>query len=133
MAHGVFTAGGPLNLSPGSAVNFETHGSESHCFGNSYGSILIRHPGLYFIAISVDIPKNADVDTVMRLELDGRAVAPPEIAVCTDCRGCASNFCGHAVLHAGAGSLLKLVTLHELFIECSTAQPVFTVTLLRIR
>ena len=130
--HGVFTAGGPLNLSAGSAVNFENHGGETHCFGNSYGSILIRHPGLYFVAVTVDIPKNADVDTVMRFELDGRAITPPEIAVCAGCGGCASNFCGHAIIQACAGSLLKLVTLREFFIECTTAQPVFTVTLFRI-
>ena len=132
-AHGVFTAGGPLNLSPGSAVNFENRGGDPHCFGNSYGSILIRHPGLYFAAISVDIPKNADADTVMRFELDGRAITPPEIVMSTDCGGCATNFCGHAIFQACAGSLLKLITLRELFIECTTAQPVFTVTLFKIR
>lgn len=131
-AHGVFTANGPLNLSPGSAVNFENRGGDPHCFGNSYGSILIRHPGLYFAAITVDIPKNADADTVMRLELDGRAITPPEIAVCTGCSGGPCNFCGHAIFRACAGSLLKLVTLRELSIECTTAQPVFTVTLFRI-
>ena len=130
--HGVFTAGGPLNLSAGGAVNFKPRVGESHCFGTSYGSILIRHPGLYYAAITVDIPKHSDVNTVMRLELDGRAITPPEIPVCADCDGCAASFCGHAIFHACAGSLLKLITLRELAIECSTAQPVFTITLFRI-
>ncbi len=106
---------------------------DSRYFTTSYGNILIRRPGLYYAAVTVDIPKNTEIDTVMRLELDNQNITPPEIAVATVCDGSTSNFAGHTVFHAGAGSLLKLSSLREMVVDSSTAQPIFTLTLTRIR
>ena len=113
-------------------MDLEARSIDSRYFSTSYGSILIRRPGMYYAAVTVDIPKNTEVDTVMRLELDNQNITPPEIAVSTSCDGTTSNFAGHAVFRASAGSLLKLSSLRELTIDSGTAQPVFTVTLFRI-
>jgi hypothetical protein len=87
---------------------------------------------VYFAAVTVDIPGNAEVDTVIRLELDGRSIAPPEIAVTTNGGETTANYAGHAVFHAGAGSLLRLCSLNAMRVDCATAQPVFTLILFRI-
>ena len=130
--HALFSVGGPISLSAGGSVELEARNVDARCFTTSYGSILIRRPGLYYAAVTVDIPKHTEVDTVMRLELDNHNIMPPEIAVTTDCGDTTANFAGHTIFHAGAGSLLKLCSLREMIIDCGTAQPVFTVTLFRI-
>ena len=122
-----------MNLTARGSVNFECRSAESGNFSVSYGSILIRRPGLYYVHVTADIPKSADVDTVMRLELDGQPVAPPELAISTGCGGGTANFSGCAIIHAGAGSMLKLVTLRDLCIETATAQPLFTISAMPIQ
>ena len=131
-AHAVFTADAPICLSAGDAVDFEVCSTDAHCFTTSYGNILIRRPGLYCAAVTVNIPKNVETDTVMQLELDGQCIAASETAVSTICDGSTSNFAGHAIFRAGSGSLLKLVSRRALSIDCSAAQPVFTLTLFKI-
>ena len=130
--HAAFSASGPIRLSEGGTVGFEACHADSDAFSTSYGSILIRRPGLYFAAVTVDIPANTETDTVMRLELDHQNIAPHEIAVNTCDDGTTSNYAGHAVFHAKAGSLLKLRSLKELSIHCAAAQPVFTLTIFRL-
>lgn len=130
--HAVFSASGPIRLSEGGTVGFEACHADSEAFSTSYGSILIRRPGLYFAAVTVDIPANTEADTVMRLELDHQNIAPPEIAVNTCDDGTTSNYAGHAVFHAKAGSLLKLRSLKELTIHCAATQPVFTLTIFQL-
>ena len=129
----MFAAGGPVSISSGGSVDFEARNADGDTFATSYGNILIRRPGMYYAAITVDIPKNTEVDTVMRLELDNQNITPPEIAVATAGDCITSNFTGHTVFHANAGSLLKLTSLRDMDVGCTTAQPVFTLTLIRIR
>ena len=97
-----------------------------------HGGIRLRRPGIYCVMVSVDIPQNADVDTVMRLELDGRILTPPEIHVDTQGCECARSHTGCATFCANAGSTLRLTTLRELNVPCTSARPVFTVTVVRI-
>ena len=68
----------------------------------------------------------------MRLELGNQALVPPEIAVTTAIDGATDNYAGHTVFHARAGELLKLSTLEALTISQTTAQPVFTLTLIKL-
>jgi len=131
--HAVFTAGSPIDLSAGSAVNFESLDTDSHYFALSYGNILIRRPGLYYAAVTVNIPKHTEIDTVLRLEIDGQGAVSPEIPVAAVCSDTTACFSGQAVFHACAGSLLKLSSLREMQIDHRCAQPVFTLTLFRIR
>ena len=128
----MFSADGPIRLSEGGTVNLEASHVDSSYFSTSYGSILIRRPGLYYAAVTVDIPGNTEVDTVMRLELDNQNITPPEIAVTTNDDETTSNYAGHTVFHAKAGSLLKLRSLREMAVHCATSQPVFTLTIFRI-
>ena len=50
----------------------------------------------------------------------------------TDCDDETHNFSGSTVFFASCGSLIKLSSLRELTIDQTTAQPVFTLTLIRI-
>lgn len=110
----------------------EPRSVDSNYFSTSYGSILIRRPGLYYAAITVDVPAHTEVDTIMRLELDNQNISPPEIAVTTTDDETTSNYAGHTVFHANAGSLLKLSSLRDFCVHCTTAQPLFTITLFKL-
>ena len=83
--------------------------------------------------MTADIPRRTEVDTTLRLELNNQIISPPEIAVVTDCDDETHNFAGSTVFFANANSLIKLSSLRELTISNTTAQPVFTLTLIRIR
>lgn len=130
--HAVFSADGPIRLPEGGCVGLEVSRADSDYFTVSRGGILIRRPGVYFAAVTVDIPGSTEVDTVLRLELDGRSIAPPEIAVTTNDDETTANYAGHAVFHAGAGSVLRLSSLRGINVGCATTHPVFTLTLFRI-
>ena len=128
----MFSADGPIRLPEGGCVGLEVSRADSDYFTVSRGGILIRRPGVYFAAVTVDIPGSTEVDTVLRLELDGRSIAPPEIAVTTNDDETTANYAGHAVFHAGAGSVLRLSSLRGINVGCATTHPVFTLTLFRI-
>ena len=129
---GVFTANGPINLSAGGTINLTGRNVNTDCFTTSFGSIRIRRAGIYFAMVTADIPVGTCVDTTLRLELGNQALVPPELAIVThsDCES--HNFAGSTVFCAKAGELLKLSTLDALTIGQTTAQPVFTLTLIQI-
>jgi len=129
--HGVFFAHGAISLSAGGAVPLTARYADAQCFSCSYGNILIRRPGLYYAAVTMDVPGDCPISTVIRLELDNQAVCPPEIPVDTGCGGPAANFAGHTVFHARAGSLLKLSSLEAISLPDSGRQS-FTLTLFRL-
>lgn len=104
----------------------------SHTFSTSYGSILIRRPGTYYAAITADIPAGTEVETALHFELNGQPLDCPALNIDT-CGGCgATNYAASGVFRAGAGSLLKLIGMNDLNICKAGAQPVFTVTLIRL-
>lgn len=123
---GVFSASGPISLPAEGAVNLNARNVNADFFTASCGSIRIRRSGLYYAAVTADIPCESAVDTILRLELGSQPLVPPELAVTT------GNYAGHTVFHARAGELLKLSTLEALTISQTTAQPVFTLTLIKL-
>jgi hypothetical protein len=128
----MFSAGGRLCLAAGESVEFEAQETTGGCFGVSYGSIVIRRSGTYCAAVTVDIPKGAEVDTVMRLELSGRSAPLAEIPVEKDCGGASANFAGHAVFTAGEGAVLKLTTLNDFEIPCGCGRPIIKLLIHRV-
>jgi len=128
----VFALNGPVNLTPGCAVALTQRESNTDLFEADHGSIVIRESGFYYVAITVDIPKNAQVDTTMQLELNNRTLLPPRLAVSTSGDCTTGNFAGHTVFAAEAGSVLKLDSQEYMNVHCSPAQQVFTLTLIRL-
>ena len=128
----MFTANGPINLSAGGTINLTGRNVNTDCFTTSFGSIRIRHTGIYFAMVTADIPIGTCVDTTLRLELGNQVLVPPELAIVTHSDCDTHNFAGSTVFCAKAGELLKLSTLDALTISQTTAQPIFTLTLIQI-
>lgn len=129
---GVYAACAPLSVSAGDAVPLSLQNACSHTFSTSYGSILIRRPGIYYAAVAADIPACAEVETALSFELNGQTIDCPALNIDT-CGGCgAMNYAASGVFRAGAGSLLKLISMNDLNICKACAQPVFTITLIRL-
>ena len=126
----MFTADGPVLLSAGDSVVFEPGNTSDRCFTSGRGGIVIRRPGTYHVSVTVHIPRGADVDTVLSLELNGCDDVIAQIDVDTDC-GHAASFTGNAVFRADAGAALNLTTLNDMEIPCG-GRPVFRLTLIRI-
>ena len=129
---GVFTANGPINLSAGGTINLTCRNVNTDCFTTSFGSIRIRRAGIYFAMVTADIPVGTCVDTTLRLELGNQVLVPPELSIVTHSDCDTNNFAGSTVFCARAGELLKLSTLDALTVSQTTAQPVFTLTLIQI-
>lgn len=121
-----------MSYAPGGTVGLVPRDCNTDIFDIDNGSVIIRAPGCYFAALTVDIPQGTEVSTTMRLSLDNRMITPPQIAVTTDDGGITNNFAGHTVFTAGPGSVLSLETQDALEIAGATAQPVFTLTLFRL-
>ena len=129
---GVFTADGPINLSAGGTINLTCRNVNTDCFTTTYGSIRIRRAGIYFAMVTADIPVGTCVDATLRLELGNQVLVPPELSIVTHSDCDTHNFAGSTVFCARAGELLKLSTLDALTVSQTTAQPVFTLTLIQI-
>ena len=129
----MFEADCPVSLAAGGSVDFEARSADARYFGESRGNVLIRRPGLYYAAITVNIPKDVCTDTVLNLEMEGRSDALLSLPVATQDDCTASNFAASAVFHAKAGALLKLTTLNDLCVPCGCGHPLITLTLIKIR
>lgn len=124
---GMFAVSGPFNIASGCTVGLKARSAEARWFTVRDGCITIRKAGTYHLAVIVNIPAGETVDTVLSLELDGSLI-PPELNIET-CAG--SDYAGHTVFHAEAGSVLKLNTQNTL--SCTAAaNPVITMIVTRI-
>lgn len=128
----MFALNGPLSLAPGGAVELVVRDGNTELFDIDNGNIILRDSGMYYAALTVDVPRDVEVDTTMRLELDNRTLIPPQLAVTTSVDGTSNNFSGHTVFAANAGSVLRLSTQEFLNVHTATAQPLFTLTLIRL-
>lgn len=128
----MFSVNGPIALTAGSSATLATRNVSSDCFTSSYGNVLFRRSGVYYAALTVDIPENSVVDTTVKLDLDGQEIVPSAINVTTTSDSASDNFAGHAVFRAEEGSVLKIVSKDAMTVNQATATPLFTLTLVRI-
>jgi len=124
----MFAVNGPFDFASGCTVGLKARSADAQFFSVHDGCITIRKAGTYHLAVIVNIPMGETVDTVLSLELDGQRLAPPELVIET-CSG--NDYAGHTVIHADAGSVLKLNTQNTLCCA-STHDPVISMIITRI-
>ena len=124
---GSFTSYGPFSITDGGTIPLT--GQSCEC---TAGGIVIPQDGVYYAVVSVNVPVNTDMDTCIRLELNDRRLTPPDIDIHAYGSCAAHSYSGNAVFRAEAGSLLRLVSTEPISCPDVTAQPVFTLTLIRL-
>lgn len=130
--YGVFTLSGAVHISAGGAAEFAPCDVNPDSFTCRGSSIVIRRPGLYRAALTVEIPKFTEADTVLHLDLNGNAIPAAEIAV--DAADCAAavSYTTDAVFEACAGAKLKLRATNALNIGREGGGTLIKLTIYRI-
>lgn len=104
------------------------------CFSVTGNEIVLQSPGVYYAALSVDVPAQTAVDSVIGLQLNGVPVSPPQLEVVTTATGESTmNYTGSGVFSASAGSVLQVVSSDAFSVPDTTAQPVLSLVLVRLR
>lgn len=128
-----FSIYGPVDVAAGGAIGLTMRDANTNLFTVEGGRILLRAPGVYYAAVTADIPTEIATNTVLQTELNSRVLTQPQIAIETATTGtAASNFAGQAVFQADCGSVLRLLSQDALSVTTATAQPLFTLTLIRL-
>ena len=97
------------------------------------GSITLEAGGAYHAALTVDVPPDNIVDSILAIELDGYPLTPPGLTVTADTTdGSTANYAANCIFHAEAGSVLRLTASDPISINAATAQPVFTLVLMKL-
>lgn len=130
--YGVFALKGSVRLSAGGAAEFTPCDVNPDYFKCRDGCIIIKRPGLYRAALTVDVPRFTETDTVLSLDLNGKSIPASEIAV--DAADCAAavSYTTDAAFEACAGSKLRLCTSNAMNIDCEDSRNVLRLTLYRI-
>ena len=124
---GAFTSYGPFSIADGGTIPLT-----GQCCECTAGGIVIPQDGVYYAVVSVNVPCGTDMDTCIRLELNDRRLTPPDISVHA-CGSCTTHsYSSNAVFRAEAGSLLRLISTEHISCPDATAEPVFTLTLVRL-
>lgn len=128
-----FSLYGPVDVAAGGAINVVERDTNTNLLSVEGGRIILRAPGVYYAAVTTDIPLEIAVNTVLQMELNSRILTQPQIAVeTTTSDTAASNYAGHTVFQAECGSVLRLLSQSALNITTASTQPIFTLTLVRL-
>lgn len=82
--------------------------------------------------LTADIPRFAEADTVLGLDLNGKRIAAAEMTL--DANDCVSamNYTADAIFEACAGDKLRMCTANALNIGCDSGRNLFKLTIYRI-
>lgn len=127
-----FAASAPVNLAAGDCVGFSCISENSSHFTATGEGIRIHHAGCYMVVYTVHVPANETVCSRFLLTLNGDRIASSAADVSTIADGSTNGYTMHALVHAQAGSLLKLATLGPVSICSGPASNVFTLSIHKI-
>lgn len=96
------------------------------------GGVSLHRSGVYQVFMTVDIPTGMSIDTLICMELDGRRMSLPELAVTSDSHTATHNYAAGTVFHADSGAILKLVSRQPLACPHTTDHPLITLTLIKV-
>ena len=127
-----FAADTPVELAAGDAVELSPTFANTGDFTASQEGVRIHRAGDYLAVYTVHIPAQHAVSSRFLLTLDGARIeaSAQDVATVADCS--TNGYTMHAMFHAEAGSLLKLVSLRPVSVCASSASNVFTLSLTRI-
>ena len=127
-----FAAHTPVELAAGDSVDLSPCFDDSGDYTASREGVRIHRAGNYLAVYTVHIPANQAVSSRFLLTLDGARIeaSAQDVVAAADCN--TRGYTMHAMFHAGADSLLKLVSLNPVSIRASSASNVFTLSLTRI-
>ena len=133
VAGAFFTSGSPFSLTAGSALPLTAANVYDAAISAEKGGVRIASEGTYFALYTAQVPvtPSVPVNTQLRLELNGVAVAGSERALHSSPNNATAFVAGQAVFRAGADSMLFLRTVSALNVSAADADSV-TVSILRL-
>jgi len=127
-----FAAAAPVTLAAGDCVELSCTSEQTDHFTATCEGIRIHRAGSYMVIYTVHVPANEIVSGRFMLTLDGDRVASSAAEVSTVANGTSNGYSMHAMVHARAGSLLKLVSMNQLSICPGPCSNVFTLSISKI-
>lgn len=129
--YALYAANGPISLQAGGIVPWTARNVNGNDFILNNGSIQILRSGMYYAALTADIPANTTVNTTIGMSLNNQPIVPPQLVINTASEAENNNYAGHTIFYANEGSVLQVNSLNALTVGATT-QPVFTLTLFRL-
>lgn len=129
--YALYAANGPISLQAGGIVPWTARNVNGNDFILNNGSIQILRSGMYYAALTADIPANTAVNTTIGMSLNNQPIVPPQLVINTASEAENNNYAGHTIFYANEGSVLQVNSLNAMTVGATT-QPVFTLTLFRL-
>lgn len=127
-----FSAGAPITLTAGNAVNLSRTSNPSDAFSVTSEGIRIFCPGVYMVLYTVNIPEDATVSSVFALTLNGTRVPASSTNVVTADDAVTDSYTMHTLVQANSGDLLSLVSLSDVSIATTSSVNIFTLTIVKV-
>jgi len=123
-----FFAAAPVELAAGDCVSLSCNAETGGEFTATPEGIRLHRGGSYMVVYTVHVPVNGAINSRFALALNGDRVAASGLDVASGSDCTTNGYTMHAVVHACAGDLLKLVCLNGASVAASPACNVFTLT-----